>query len=77
MSDLPLLMTSRQVADRLGLSMYRIRADVEAGILPSRRPGRSIRFTQQDVDEYVRRLAVDSAEQSGLTKGSRRRRRTA
>jgi len=47
------------------------------GLLPGRRPGRFLRFTDADVEIYLERIAVDNARtHAGLTPGSRRRRRT-
>lgn len=72
------LLTVAQVADSLGLSEYRIRADVAAGILPCHRPGRWVRFTDSDVVAYLERIAVDgAAAHSGQTVASKRRSRTA
>lgn len=72
------LLTLTECADRLGLSLYRVRNDAALGILPTRRPGRAIRCTEDDLEEYVARLAVDHAGvASGLTRQSQKRRRSA
>lgn len=71
------LLTVAEVADQLGVSAHRVRADATVGLLPHRRVGRLVRFTQTDVDTYVDRMAVDRAStHAGLTQASRQRRRT-
>lgn len=68
------LLDVAQVASVLGLSEYQVRAAVAAGTLPHRRVGRFVRFTEDDLDTYLARIAVDTvAAPSGQTSGSRRR----
>ena len=68
------LLTVVEVCDAYGLTPYRVRADVAAGLFPFRRYGaRGIRFTEADVATYLERIAVDAGgTHSGQTSGSRR-----
>lgn len=71
-----ILISVRDAATALGLSPYQVRAEHERGILPGRRPGRFLRFTQDDIDTYLHRITEDKASaQAGLTSGSRNRTR--
>lgn len=68
------LMTVDQAAAELGISSYQVRQEYERGVLPGRRPGRFLRFTDEDIDTYIARIGDDKGSaQSGHT----RRRRTA
>lgn len=71
----PRLLTVEQAADQLGLTPYQVRAEHRRGVLPGRKPGRFLRFTENDLETYVERIADDKPTSSGLTPGSRRRRR--
>lgn len=64
------------VAERLGLSEYQARAEHARGVLPGRRVGRFLRFTEGDIETYLDRIREDrGSDASGLTAGSRRRRK--
>ena len=66
-----LLMNVGQAAERLGLTEYQVRREHERGILPGRRAGRFLRFTEEDLATYVVRIQDDRAgNASGLTPGS-------
>lgn len=70
------LLTISDLCERLPATEYRIRADVAAGLLPHRKLGRAIRFTRDDVQVYLDRIAVDAGgRDSGQTEASRRRSR--
>ncbi|RHA38682.1 helix-turn-helix domain-containing protein [Cellulomonas rhizosphaerae] len=71
------LLTVPQVADRLGLTEYQVRQEHARGVLPGRRPGRFLRFTDTDLETYVARIAVDrgAGQASGPTRLSHTRRR--
>jgi excisionase family DNA binding protein len=72
------LLTVTDVSDRLGLTEYQVRAEHARGLLPGRRVGRLLRFTEADLDAYLERIREDrGADASGLTRASRNRRRTA
>ena len=72
----PLLMNVAQVAERLGISEYQVRQEHGRGILPGRRAGRFLRFTEDDLSVYLERIRDDrAADRSGLTPLSRARRR--
>ena len=72
------LLTVPEAADRLGLTTYQVRAEHARGLLPGRRAGRLLRFTESDLETYVARIKEDrGADASGLTPRSRARRRTA
>ena len=75
----PLLIGVIAAAEQLGLTEYQVRAEHDRGILPGRRAGRLLRFTQDDLADYLARIAEDKAgAQAGLTSASRSRaRRTA
>ncbi len=51
-------MTVRELADLLKVAQATIYRGVDAGEIPHRRIGRSIRFHRQDVDEYLARVRV-------------------
>jgi DNA-binding transcriptional MerR regulator len=71
-----MLMNVPQVAERLGLSEYQIRQEHDRGILPGRRAGRFLRFTEDDLATYLERIRDDrGGNASGLTTQSRARRR--
>jgi DNA-binding transcriptional MerR regulator len=73
----PLLMNVAQVAERLGISEYQVRQEHGRGILPGRRAGRFLRFTEDDLTTYLERIRDDrGSDASGLTPDSRRRRRS-
>lgn len=77
MSD-ALLLNFPTVAKRLGLSEYQARAEHARGILVGRKVGRFIRFTEADIDAYLERIRESRDDDvTGLTPGSRGRRRTA
>jgi hypothetical protein len=72
------LMTARETGVVLGISEYQVRQEHDRGVLPGRRAGRFLRFTDEDVTTYLDRIRDDKAStQSGLTPQSRRRRRIA
>jgi excisionase family DNA binding protein len=72
MEGSPRLMAVNEVAALLGLSEYQVRAEHRRGILPARRAGRFLRFTEADLEAYLTRIAEDLAgAQSGQTAGSR------
>lgn len=72
------LMTARETGVVLGISEYQVRQEHDRGVLPGRRAGRFLRFTDEDVSTYLDRIRDDKASNaSGLTAQSRRRRRTA
>lgn len=52
------LLTSTEVADRLGVSEHQVRIAYRSGVLPHRRVGRFVRFTDTDLDTYVDRIAA-------------------
>jgi len=64
----PLLMNVAQAAERLGLSEYQVRQEHGRGILPGRRAGRFLRFTEDDLTTYLERIRDDRAatDRSGL-----------
>lgn len=71
------LMDVPAVAALLDLSAYQVREEHRRGLLPGRRVGKLLRFTEADLDTYVDRIREDkaAAEKSGVTPGSLRRRR--
>lgn len=72
------LMTAKETGVELGISEYQVRQEHDRGVLPGRRAGRFLRFTDEDIATYLDRIRDDKASiQSGLTAQSRRRRRTA
>jgi excisionase family DNA binding protein len=72
----PLLMSVAQAAERLGLSEYQVRQEHGRGVLPGRRAGRFIRFTDEDIATYLDRIREDKGStHSGLTPLSRARKR--
>lgn len=74
--DEPLLYNVEKAAAKLGLSEYQVRREHERGILPGRRAGRFLRFTDDDLSTYLERIRDDRASnRSGLTPQSARRRR--
>ena len=78
----PVFLTVAEVAERTGLTQYEVRSEVRRGVFPHRAIGTRplIRFTREDIDAYVERVAArkkKEAAPSGLTPGSRARRRTA
>lgn len=78
----PRFLTVADVAARTGLSQYEVRSEVRRGVFPHREIGARplIRFTREDIDAYVERVAArkkKEAAPSGLTPGSRARRKRA
>lgn len=73
MSPVEPFLTTAQAADRLGLSEYQVQQAYRSGVLPSRRVGRLVRFTEADLEQFQ---ANTKAKGSGLTARSRARRRT-
>lgn len=72
------LMTAKETGVELGISEYQVRQEHDRGVLPGRRAGRFLRFTEDDVATYLDRIRDDRASNaSGLTAASRRRKRTA
>lgn len=64
----PLLYNVAKVAEKLGISEYQVRREHERGILPGRRAGRFLRFTDEDIATYLERIRDDrGGEQSGQT----------
>lgn len=67
----PLLKASA-AAERLGLTVYQVRAEHARGVLPGRRVGRLLRFAEADLDAYLERIREDrGSNTSGLTPRSR------
>lgn len=67
-------LTVESVAARLGISEYQVQQAYRSGVLPHRKVGRLVRFTEADLEQFQ---ANTAARTSGLTARSRSRRRTA
>lgn len=50
--------TVKTLADRLQLSEVTIRRGIRTGKIPHRRHGRAIRFSEEDVQAYLRSVRV-------------------
>lgn len=50
------LYDSTEAADRLGISEHMVRVAYRSGLLPHRKVGRFVKFTDGDLDEYVERI---------------------
>jgi excisionase family DNA binding protein len=71
-----LTFTLPEAAAELGVSEDWLKREASAGRVPSRKIGRSRRFTQQDLDDYlesVRFVAADPLAQSTASRARRRR----
>jgi excisionase family DNA binding protein len=51
----PRLYTTASLAQFLGVSVHTIRNEIKRGKLPQRMVGRAYRFTEDDVEEYLRK----------------------
>lgn len=78
---LPILLTEDQVAARLDVHRETIARERRRGKFPFHRVGRSIRFTEADIEEYLEgvRCATTSSHeaQSGTSVGPTREREAA
>lgn len=67
------LLTVDEAAAELGISAYQVRQEHDRGILPGRRPGRFLRFTDEDIATYLDRIRDDK----GSGQSGHKKRRTA
>lgn len=72
MSLEPILLKTEDVAKMLQRSEEHVRRLVRAGVLSHRQDGRNLRFTREDVTEYLESIKIQ-ANSLGLSRGSARR----
>jgi excisionase family DNA binding protein len=57
------LLTTAEAAEALGLSEYQVQQAYRSKLLPSRRIGRLVRFTEDDLAAFIERSRSGAAKQ--------------